>query len=105
MPKSNAPFEAPLGKKWCSAHDNRRGAYLGVSAFPNEKYSYCRDCKRAYQRVWDKTKRKRPERIQVPAARLSKDETKVIIHLPNTEMGRNATRELFTRWPDVDLDW
>ena len=105
MPKSKAPFAAPAGRKWCSLHDDGRGGFLPTSAFPSETYSYCRDCKRAYQREWDRTKRVRPDVIVEPMARLSKDNRKIIVHLPNTEKARNATRTLFTYWPDVSFDW
>jgi len=106
MPKSTAPFEAPEGKKWCSAHNKGKGAFLSVIVFPGEgKYSYCRDCKRAYQRVWDRTKRVRPVSAVEPMARLSKDNSRIIVHLPNTEKGRNVTRQFLTYWPDVEVEW
>ena len=104
MQKSNAPFEAPEGKKWCSMHNEGRGSFLSVIMFP-ENYSYCRDCKRAYQREWDRTKRVRPEVIVVPVARLSKNSKKIFITLPNTEKARNATRTLLSYWPDVEVEW
>ena len=105
MPKSSAPFEAPAGKKWCSKHSKGGGSFLPLSAFPSESYSYCRECKREYQRVWDKTKRVRPPRVVKPEARISKDQRVIIIHLPNTEKGRNAIRNISSYWPDSDLGW
>jgi len=102
MPKSSAPFQSPQGRKWCPKHNNESGAYLPISAFPDEKYSYCRECKRDYQRKWDKTKRIRPKSVASPAAKLSSDKRRIIIHLPNNEKGRNVTREVFDRYPDSD---
>ena len=105
MPKSSAPTQAPTGEKWCSRHRGGKGDFLDISLFPNEKYSYCRECKREYQRVWDKENRIREPRIVLPAAKLSKDERGIIIHLPNTEKGRNVTREALAHWPDIELNW
>jgi len=105
MAKTTAPFGAPVGKKWCVMHNKNAGAFLLVTAFPNEKYSYCRECKREYQRNWERTKRVRPNAIVVPNARLSKNQKKIIVHLPNNEKGRNVTREMFKHFPDVELEW
>ena len=104
MQKSKAPFVAPAGRKWCSMHNVGRGAYLPTSEFP-ENYSYCRECKRAYQREWDKNKRVRPDVIVVPNARLSRSGKKIFVTLPNTEKARNGLRTLFSYWPDTELDW
>jgi hypothetical protein len=44
---------APLGRKWCAKHNEGRGEFLAVEDFPSERYSYCTDCKREYQRKWE----------------------------------------------------
>ena len=94
MPKSNAPFLAPPGKKWCSRHNNNNGSFLILKAFPEPKYRYCLQCKREYQRKWDREQRKRVPRPVVPSARLSANEVRIIVHVPNTEKGRNLVRQL-----------
>jgi len=105
MPKTNAPFTPPAGRKWCSRHNDGNGGFLATSLFPSERDSYCKECKREYQRQWDRENRVRPDVIVEPKAKLSANQKKIIIHLPNTEKARNATRELFTRFHDSELDW
>ena len=101
MPKTTAPFDSPAGKKWCSRHNKGGGAFLSADRFPPD-YNYCFDCKREYQRAWDKTARVRPPKIVVPTAKLSATETTIIIHLPNDEKGRNLTRMILERYPEGD---
>jgi hypothetical protein len=82
--------------------------FLSPSSFSSERSSYCKECTREYNKKWEKTKRKRPEgyyKTQLPAARLSKDKNRIIIHVKNDEKGRNVTKELFKRYPDSDLEW
>ena len=99
MPKTSAPYDSPAGKKWCARHNGGKGAFLPADRFP-PKYGYCFDCKREYQREWDKTVRVRPEKVVVPEARLSKSEKVIIIHLPNDEKGRNLTRMVLEHYPE-----
>ena len=104
MQKSKAPFAAPEGKKWCSRHNSGRGAFLSRSQFPPQ-YSYCGECKREYQREWDRTKRVRPEVVIVPTAQISKNSRKIVVILPNTEKARNVIRTLLSYWPDFEIGW
>ena len=100
MPKSNAPSAAPPGRKWCSRHNDGHGSFLLLKLFPSEDYSYCLQCKRSYQRLWDKENRKRVPRPVVPSARLSSNQRRIIVHVPNSEKGRNLVRVLFNSYPD-----
>jgi hypothetical protein len=99
MPKTTAPFDAPAGKRWCARHNRGGGAFLAADRFPL-KYNYCHDCKREYQRSWDKTTRKRTPKIVVPSARLGRGDKVIILHLPNDEKGRNITRIVMEKYPD-----
>lgn len=101
-PKSSAPFNAPPGKKWCARHNDGAGAFLPLSVFPNENYSYCNECKRSYQRKWDREQRKRVPRPVVPAARLSANKLRIIVHIPNTEKGRNLVRQMLSHFDNAE---
>ena len=105
MAKTSAPYNAPIGQRWCSKHNEGHGTFVNLAFWADPPASYCKECTKAYQRNWEKTKRIRPPRIVTPQARLSKDESTIIIHLPNEEKGRNVTRQIFTYWPDVELEW
>jgi len=105
MPKSMAPRLAPLGQKWCAKHNEGRGEFLEAAEFPNETYSYCCECKREYQRAWEKTNRPSSRKPYSPRARLSKNEKTIIVHVPNDEKGRNHIRVLLGYWEESDLSF
>ena len=102
MPKSSAPRLAPLGKQWCARHEEGRGSFLDADLFPNDRYSYCSDCKREYQRKWEKENRKSDRKPYTPTARLSKNEKTIIVHVPNNEKGRNHVRVMLGYYPEFD---
>ena len=104
MPKTHAPRTAPLGKQWCAKHNEGRGEFLEMGLFPSESYSYCLECKREYQKAWDKKNRPGGKRkTYAPLARLSSNAKKIIVHVPNDEKGRNHVRVLLGYWEDSDL--
>jgi hypothetical protein len=101
-----APRTAPLGRKWCAKHNEGRGEFLAVEDFPSERYSYCTDCKREYQRKWESENREARDRAPyTPTARLSKSKKKIIVHVPNDEKGRNHVRVLLNYYSDGDVQF
>ena len=101
MPKSSAPRLAPMGKQWCARHKEGRGAFLDEDLFPSDRYSYCKECKREYQRAWEREHRVSERRPMVPEAKLSKNEKRIILHLPNDEKGRNHVRQLLSYYSNA----
>lgn len=101
MTRTTAPYDTPKGKRWCARHSGGKGAFLDVSLFPPQ-YGYCYECKREYQRKWDKEIRKRPPKIIQPSVRLSQKGNVIIVHLPNDEKGRNITRMVLERYPNAN---